>query len=156
MGEQDYERLYPIYRFATDFCKLANIPFSFKVDSGKYETAIIFNELTKKHRRPKSNENWDNVKYPEIMIVPDITSYENMIAIEHEEETGKRRPGARMARKGHGHEGDMPTKRDERRNDLYKKNKFHVLRLWESNVMWRITLAEFLISCYRQKIIDSM
>jgi len=156
MGNQDYHRLSPVYRFATEFCKIANIPFHFKVDSGNYETAIIFNEYTKSYRRPKENERWEDIKYPDVMICPDISCYDAKIVFEYEEETGNRRSGAKMAKKGHGHEGDDPTKKDSRRNEFYKSNGFKLLRIWESNKLWRITVVEFIISCYRQKIIDSM
>lgn len=34
MGHKDYHNLSKIYRFATDYCKLADLQFRFDVDSG--------------------------------------------------------------------------------------------------------------------------
>ena len=154
MGNQDIHRLHPIYRAATDFCRLAELPFSFKVDSGNYETGIVFNIETKSYRKPEPHETWDNVKYPETMVCGDVTSYDHKIIIEIEEETGPRRTGAKLALKGHGHEGDPDTKKDSRRNEYYKMAGFRVLRIWESHckhaVTWKLNLFEFLINCSRE------
>jgi len=152
LGEKDYERLYPIYRASIDFCKLAEIPFTVKIDSGDYETAIQFKDTDDGvfATHPPFSEDWRS--NPEI-ICPDILilfGTEIIGVIEFEEETGPRKTGAHMARKGHGHEGDIDTKRDTRRNDYYTNAKIHCLRIWESNERWRLELFEFLIKTWNQ------
>lgn len=151
MGVQDLEKLYPIYRACTEFCKLTELPFTFKVDSGNYETAIEFQDGF--HIHPPKSKNWDNttILCPDILIL----SCDNIIGvIEFEEETGNRRTGAYLAKKGHGHEGDLDTKRDSRRNELYKITGFRVLRIWEShynhNTIWKLKLFQFLIDCSKE------
>ena len=149
MGNQDLERLYPVYRACVDFSKLADLPYSFKEDSGNYETAIQFQEGLSIH--PPNAKNWDT--NPDI-ICPDILDFEHKIIIEFEEETGNRKSGAHYARKGHGHEGDLSTKRDTRRNEYYEQYAFRVFRLWETtykNENWKIKLFEFLIGCWKNE-----
>lgn len=94
MGNQDLERLYPVYRACVDFSKLADLPYSFKEDSGNYETAIQFQEGLS--IQPPNAKNWDT--NPDI-ICPDILDFENKIIIEFEEETGNRKSGAHYAKK---------------------------------------------------------
>ena len=94
MGNQDLERLYPVYRACVDFSKLADLPYSFKEDSGNYETAIQFKEEHFAH--PPWSEDWQT--NPEILC-PDILEYEHKIIIEFEEETGNRKSGAHYAKK---------------------------------------------------------
>ncbi|MGI9567067.1 MAG: hypothetical protein ACR2LL_08665 [Nitrosopumilus sp.] len=159
MGEQDIERLYPVYRACTDFCKLAELPFRFKEDLGDFETAIGFTEdgdefgnllLTLYH--PPYSKNWNKA---ETIICPDILDYQHKIIIEFEEETGPRKAGEKYARKGHGHEGDLDTKRDSRRNEFYQLAGFKVFRLWEStfkNENWKAKLFEFLIDCWNKSL----
>ena len=138
-----------MYRACVDFSKLADLPYSFKEDSGNYETAIQFKEEHFSH--PPWSEDWDT--NPEILC-PDILEWKNKIIIEFEEETGNRKSGARYARKGHGHEGDLSTKRDTRRNEYYKLAEFRVFQLWEStykNENWKVKLFEFLINCWKNQ-----
>ena len=160
MGEKDYESLSKIYRFATDFCNLADLPFHFKVDSGRRETIIVFNLETGASRQPDPRENYDTLRYPEKDLVPDIADYSHKIIIEYEEETGNKRSGAKLARKGHGHEGDNDGKRDSRRNECYERADFKLLRIWESNFKksntWKIVVTEFLIDCWRKSLNDTM
>ena len=129
MGNKDYPNLSKIYRFATDYCKLADLQFHFDVDSGHYETGIVFNLETGSCRRRIEQESWDDVRYPEIMIVPDVCDFTNKIVLEYEEETGNRKSGDKMAKKGHGHEGDEDGKKDSRRNECYERAGFTVLRI---------------------------
>ena len=149
MGAQDLNRIHPIYRACIDFTKLAELPFTFKVDSGNYETAIQFKG--EYHTHPPWSEDWET--NPEI-ICPDILDYDNKIIIEFEEETGPRRTGAYLARKGHGHEGDLDNKRDTKRTEFY--NDFRVLRIWESqynhSTIWKLKLFQFLIDCSKETI----
>jgi len=150
LGEADIERLYPVYRACTDFCKLAELPFSFQEDTGDYETAIEFKG--EYHSHPPWSEDWKTNPH---IICPDILDYDNKIIIEFEEETGSKRPGARLARKGHAHEGDLDTKRDSKRNEFYKQSGFSVFRLWESTYLtenWKAKLFEFLINCWKKSL----
>lgn len=149
MGYQDLERLYPIYRAITDFCKLADLPYSFKEDLGDYETIIAIDGTN--WYRPNPTENWNTVIGD--VFCPDIIDYFHHIIIEFEEESGPKKPGAHLARKGHGHEGDIDTVRDTKRNELYQNAGFRVFRLWESNFKttnWKIQLFAFLINCAKK------
>lgn len=152
MGLQDLDRINPVYRACTDFCKLAEIPFSFKEDLGTYETIIAINEQGDWYIPDNTSTDWDSVNGK--VFCPDIIDYSNRIIIEFEEESGPKKPGAKLARKGHGHQGDYSTKRDQKRNDAYEAAGFTVYRLWEStfkNENWRVKLFEFLINCYFQR-----
>lgn len=156
MGHQDIERLYPVYRACTDFCKLAELPFSFKEDTGSLDTMIEFIESDEKIEavHPPISKNWEeSKKNGNHLFNPDICDFEHKIIIEYEEETGPKRPGAKMAKKGHGHEGDYDTKRDANRNLYYHEAGFSVFRLWEYNYKnsnWKIQLFDFLIQCWRK------
>ena len=155
MGKRDIETLNKICCFANAFCKLAGLPFRFKEDAGDYETAIVFNEEAKTCRIPESHEDWDKIPYPEALICPDISDYDNRIIFEYEEEGQKKRPGARLTSKGHGPEGDISNKRDTRRNQFYLDNNFYLLRIWESQlkleIIWKIRVIEFILNCYKKK-----
>ena len=154
MGNQDLERLYPVYRACTDFSKLAELPFHFREDTGDYETAIEFKQGLSIH--PPNAKNWDTD--PDI-ICPDILDFEHKIIIEFEEETGNRKSGAHYAKKGHGHSGDLDTKRDSRRNTFYEQYGFRVFRLWESDYKkqnWKVMLFEFLINCTKKPLDKSI
>ena len=151
MGEQDLERLYPIYRACTDFCTIAELPFSFKEDLGDYETIIAINGND--WYRPDPKQDWNSICGE--IFVPDIIDYSNHIIIEFEEETGPRKSGSRLARKGHGHEGDLDTKRDTKRNEYYKQAGFSVFRLWEltyKNENWKAKLFMFLLECWEKSL----
>ena len=153
MGQQDIHNIHPIYRACIDFCKLSELPFTFKVDSGNYETGIVFNIETGSYRRRNSFETWQDITYPEVMVCPDVLDFDHKIIIEFEEETGNRRSGDYLAKKGHGHEGDLDNKRDTKRGEFYKD--FTVFRLWEStykNKNWKLELFEFLIRCSKRPI----
>lgn len=156
MGEQDIERIYPVYRACVDFCKLADLPFSFKEDTGSMDTMIEFVESKDKviAIHPPNSKSWEESKTNGTRLFnPDICDFEHKIIIEFEEETGPKRPGAKMARKGHGHQGDYDTKRDTNRNEYYSQAGFTVFRLWEStykNENWKILLFDFLIQCWKK------
>jgi len=121
-------------------CKENKLPFTFRVDHGTYETAIEFTDDKLYH--PPISANWD--KNP-LIFCPDLLDYHNKIIIEYEEEVGERCSGAKLARKGHHREGDMDTKRDDRRNLYYEYGNFSVLRIYESDILWRKKLEEFLL-----------
>ena len=140
MGEIDIESLMKIYRECVSICKEYHLSYSFRVDHGTYETAIEF--IGSKSYHPPISENWN--QNPEIFC-PDLLDYENKIIIEYEEEVGERRPGAKLARKGHHREGDLDTKQDVRRNSYYNDGAFRVLRIYESDILWQKKLVDFLM-----------
>ncbi len=129
-----------VYRKCVKLCKENSLSFKFTVDHGTFETAIEF--IGSKPYHPPISESWE--QNPTIFC-PDLLDYHNKIIIEYEEEVGNRRPGAKLAQKGHHREGDMDTKRDTRRTRYYRDGKFRVLRIYESDIMWQKKLAEFLL-----------
>ena len=140
MGEVDLENLFKIYYEINFIKKKYNLSCNFKIDEGKYETAIEFTEIRNFH--PPISKDWSNKP---VILCPDLLDYPNKLIIEYEEEVGNRRPGAKLAKKGHHRDGDFDTKRDERRAKYYKKENFRVLRLWESDQLWRAKLKNFLL-----------
>ncbi len=75
----------------------------------------------------------------------DIT---HKLIIEYDEEGQKHLSGARLARKGHGPEGDAPNKRDTDRDSLYRIGGFRVLRFYEADLKeqnWK-KLEKFLVN----------
>jgi len=157
MGQQDIERLHSIYRACVDFCKLADLPFHFKEDTGSFETAIEFvqSPYNPAHAlHPPFSKNWDSnptIICPDILI---LSSSKPVGVVEFEEETGPRKTGDYLARKGHHHEGDLDTKRDSRRKEFYSQAGFRVLRIWESHynhsTIWKLKLFQFLIDCSKE------
>ena len=140
MGQVDIESLFRIYEQIKKITKQHNLDFSFKVDHGTYETAIEF--VGNKSFHPPISENWDSD--PDIFC-PDLLDWHNKIIIEYEEEVGPQRRGAFLAKKGHHREGDMDNKRDTRRGIFYKHRGFHILRIWESDELWKKKLEKFLL-----------
>lgn len=149
MGHKDTVALHKIYDILKEYCEKYKVPYSFKVDDGDYETAIQFKEVAIDEVycvHPPYSEDWES--NPEIKC-PDILDYDNKIIIEYEEEGCKKRPGASLATKGHGFEGDMPTKKDTERNRLYKLCGFHFLRFYETDLKeenWE-KLYDFILQC---------
>ncbi len=141
MGQVDIESLFRIYEQVKKITKHHNLQFSFKVDHGSFETAIEFNEEKSYH--PPISKNWDS--HPNIFC-PDLLDWHNKIIIEYDEEVGSRRKGAFLAKKGHHREGDMDNKRDTKRGNFYKQAGFHILRIWESDELWREKLEKFLVT----------
>jgi len=149
MGVKDIVPLHQVYKKLLELEKNNNWGFSFKVDEGTFETAVVFNEEINIYRRPEFHETWESIKYPESLICPDILDYEHKIILEYEEEGGKKRSGAHLATKGHGREGDIPTKRDSKRNLFYANNNFRFCRIWESQLKsMESKLFHFLADCY--------
>ncbi|MCZ6581605.1 MAG: hypothetical protein O6761_00315 [Thaumarchaeota archaeon] len=141
MGIVDIDSLFRVNDKLKKIIKQHELPFSFKVDAGTYETAIEF--VGSKPYHPPLSQDWST--HP-VIFCPDLLDWENKIIIEFEEEVGNRRPGAKLARKGHNREGDMDNKRDTRRTGYYKHGGFHTLRIWESDNMWESKLETFIIS----------
>ncbi len=149
MGVKDLIQLDAIQQIIKKLEKENNWGYTFKIDFGTYETAIIFNEEVNVYRRPEPKENWTTIEYPESLICPDLSDYKNKILIEYEEEGRKKRSGAHLATKGHGPPGDMPTKRDSKRNLFYANNNFRFCRIWESQFdVMEPKLFHFLADCF--------
>ncbi len=152
MGEVDIVILNDIYREAVKQEIKNNWGFKFKVDDGNFETAIEFVEIAGGtdvilYHPPKAKD-WNDA---DTIQCPDILDFENRIIIEYQEETGKRRKGAYLAKKGHGHPGDLANIRDSRRDSNYSRGGFRVLNIWESdykNESWKKTLWQFLVDCF--------
>ena len=146
MGIQDCDRLIELQNYANSFPG-----FHFKVDLGDYETAIEFKIIVPPLCKtgdsqiisicPPIAKDW--IKNSEIFC-PDLLDYNNKKIIEYEEETGNRRSGARLAKKGHGHPGDLANIRDSRRNSYYENAGFKFLQIWESDKDWMEKINQFL------------
>lgn len=132
MGIKDSDALHKIYEKIKIFCKEKDLPYHFSVDNGDYETAIefFFDESWHSLHPPKS-KNWDS--NPAIFC-PDLLDFNHKRIVEYEEEGQKKLPGARLARKGHGPEGDMLNKRDTRRGEYYRWGGYKVLRFYEADL----------------------
>lgn len=133
MGVKDADALHAIYEKVKAFCKENDLPYSFKVDDGSFETAIEFWALGYYH--PPRSENWEASRADGNEIkCPDLLDITHKLIIEYEEEGQKHLSGARLARKGHGPEGDMPNKRDMDRDRLYRIGGFKLLRFYETDL----------------------
>ena len=141
MGEVDIENLFRIYDHTNFIIKKHSLLFSFKIDHGTYETAIEF--VGNRTFHPPISKNWDS-NYD--ILCPDLLDYHNRVIIEYEEEIGEPQRGAALAKKGHSREGDFDTRRDERRNHYYTQGGFRLLRIWESDKLWREKVEEFLLN----------
>lgn len=141
MGHKDLMSLHRIYEKIKIISIENNLSYHFKVDDGDWETAIEF--IGEKSYHPPLSVDWSN--NPQIFC-PDLLEYENKIIIEYEEEIGNPRPGARLARKGHNREGDLPNKRDSKRNEFYADGNFSCFQIWESDENWEQKLESFLLN----------
>jgi len=151
VGEVDIAILNPIYRECIDITNEYNYPWVFKEDSGSYETMIEFLASLSTIGRavhPPHSENWDAMKRNgSIPICPDIMDYKNKIIIEYEEESTAGKRMGKYGKKGHWAE----SKRDFRRDALYKENGFRFCKIWESERkadMISKKLFHFLADCY--------
>ena len=140
MGQIDIENLFRIYDEVNRLIKHHSLLMHFTIDHGTYETAIEF--IGKKSFHPPISKNWDT--NPDIFC-PDLLDYHNKIIIEYEEEIGEPRTGAKLAKKGHSREGDIDSKRDERRNNFYEQAGFRLIRIWESDEAWQKKLERSLL-----------
>lgn len=136
MGIKDSQALHKIYEKIKEYCKENNLPYSFTVDDGDWETAIeiVIPEDPKEDTitfHPPWSKNWDT--NPNIFC-PDLMDFHHKKIVEYEEEGQKKLSGARLARKGHGPAGDIPNKRDTRRGEYYDSAKFDVLRFYEKDL----------------------
>ncbi len=157
MGLVDYVVLHDIYNETRLLEIKNNWGFKFKVDDGNFETAIEFIEPFSKPGtievyHPPIAIDWNDA---DIIQCPDILDFENKIIIEYQEETGKRRRGAFLAKKGHGHPGDLANIRDSRRDSNYSCGGFRVLNIWESEYndgSWKKKLWIFLCDCFCNRL----
>ena len=142
MGVVDYESLHKIYRTCVDYCKQEKFPFHFKVDSGRYETAIEFWAMGYYH--PPRSKSWEEVKKQGNEIkCPDILEYEHRILLEFEEEPQPGKKMGRLGKKGHIAE----SKHDSHRDMLYRIAGFRVLKIWENELKsnkYKTKLYQFL------------
>jgi len=145
MGHVDLESLFKIYYEVNSIKKRCNLNYDFKIDVGNYETAIEF--IEKKPYHPPLSKDWSNP----VIFCPDLLDWHNKIIIEYEEEIGDRRPGAKLAIKGHNREGDIDNKRDSNRTTYYLSGGFHTLRIWESDVLWKEKLEKFLLGIHEHQ-----
>lgn len=123
MGEVDIENLHRVYRICVEYGKIIGI-FHFKVDDGSFETALEFDENNVYH--PPKSKNWSNNP---VILCPDILDFEKKLIIEYEEESDAGKRMGKIGKKGHWEE----SKRDNRRDLLYKKHGFKILKIWESD-----------------------
>lgn len=144
MGEVDYGDLHKIYRKCVDYCIQENLPYKFKVDSGKWETAIEFWALGYFH--PPQSKSWEECKSKGNEIkCPDLLDYHNKLIIELEEEPQPGHKGGKLGKKGHTAESN----KDEHRDPLYRLAGFKLLKIWETdfkNGSWTNLLESFLDS----------
>jgi hypothetical protein len=154
MSVPDYDQKYRIYRYATDFCNISEFQYHFVNDAGDRETAIIFNRETGECKKPTILTLIEDLGPDEMYEVPDICDYRHKIVFEYEEETGPRKPGAHMARKGHGHDGDEYTKNDAEKYENYEAAGIRYCRIWEEELhngnVWKVKIAKFLIRCWQE------
>lgn len=141
MGHIDIGNLFKILYEINRIKKKHNLNFHFKVDEGDWETAIEF--IGDKTYHPPISKDWSN--HPDIFC-PDLLDYEHKIIIEYEEEIGNRKPGAKLAKKGHNRRGDLPNKRDFRRKQFYDDANFICFQIWESDEDWESNLEKLLIA----------
>ncbi len=163
MGEADIMRIYPIYRIVVNQCNEFGWPYQFKEDLGTYETAFlakivdeISNEFESKESivvsLPDDYHSWNETKKDGWTLQePDICDFSYRIIIEYEEETGPKKSGAKYAKKGHHHPGDLSTLRDTKRDKNY--SGFKLCKIWESEPMHviEIKLHYFLADCYTNR-----
>lgn len=141
MGHKDLMSLHRIYERIKIICRENHLSYNFKVDDGSWETAIEF--IGERSYHPPISVDWSN--NPQIFC-PDLLDYENKIIIEFEEEIGPPRIGAKLAIKGHNHKGDLPNKRDFKRNEYYKDGNYTLFQIWKSDERWAQKLEKLLIT----------
>lgn len=141
MGHKDLMSLHRIYEKIKIICKENSLSYNFKVDDGDWETAIEF--IGEKSYHPPISVDWSN--NPQIFC-PDLLDYESKIIIEFEEEIGNPQTGAKLATKGHNREGDLPNKRDTRREEFYNDGNYIMFQIWESDENWEQKLERLLIA----------
>jgi len=159
MGEADIMRINPIYKIVTAQCKQYGWPYQFKEDLGTYETAFLAKVIEDINNTdptdnvvvslPDDYISWKETKKDGWTLQePDIWDFNYRIIIEYEEETGPKKPGAKYAKKAHGHPGDPTGTRDIKRDKNY--SGFRFCKIWESEPMdvVKVKLHYFLADCY--------
>lgn len=151
MGEIDIAALHKIYEKIKSYCKEYNLPYTFKVDDGSFETAIEFTSIGYHH--PPKSQSWDESKKNGNEIkCPDLLDFKNKIIIELEEEPKPGKKMGKLGKKGHTEESD----KDYHRDMLYRISGFKILKIWETNFinsnLWEQQLLEFLLAVKELKI----
>ena len=152
MGTADLMRIFPIVQEARRLEKKYNWGYEFHWDQGTFETAIVFKE-NGTWERPTFIQSWAEVRAKNLdLFCPDIIDFQKKIIIEFEEESLPMK-GPKIRKKGHWEE----SKRDSRRDKFYKKGKFSVLKIWESEYQsadneWGRKLDSFLVGCFTRRI----
>jgi len=146
MGEVDVEILHDILETTKTLEKENNWGFKFRTDNGKFETAIEFTAIGY-HHPPKSNS-WEEAKSEQNEIkCPDLLDFHNRIILEYEEEEGRPKSGAYLAKKGHNELSDS----DQHRDHLYRIGGFRYFKIWESaykDGSYKKKLWKFLCDCF--------
>lgn len=140
LGERDVESINKIYSFCNNFCRILELKFNFKEDSGQLENAIIFDEYGNV-TKPLPTKGWGFYKKQKI-LVPDILDYNNKIIIEFEETWKKK--GKQTLK---GHDPDGLDRRTSDRDFYYELGNFHVLKIfdYDSTPIWKRKIATFLL-----------
>lgn len=141
MGIKDLVPLHAIYDEIKSLEKEFKWGFDFKVDNGSFETAIEFRDAWKNHQEeyiqcwhPPMSRSWDEAKESGTVIrCPDLLDWHHKLIIEYEEAPGPRRSGAKLAKKGHGLEGDLTNDRDKWRDTYYRLTGFTILKIYQLN-----------------------
>jgi hypothetical protein len=157
MSVPDRDRKDRVYQYVKDLCNLNELQYAWTVDWGDRETAIIFDRETGQYRFPNRLETQEGIRYPEMWEVPDlcVKRADPPLVIEIEEETGPRKTGARMADKGHGHDGDLPGKNDAEKYENYDAAGIRYCRVWETELntgnVWKMKLNRFILDCANEE-----
>lgn len=122
LGQVDIEILMKI----NEEIKKLHTNYTFKVDHGSFETAIEFTPIGYHH--PPKATSWIDLNGNEIKC-PDLLDWEHRRIIEYEEESKPGKKGGKLGKKGHYAE----SRRDSRRDQLYRISGFKVLKIWESD-----------------------
>jgi len=153
MGQKDIATLNKIYITCNRICKLFELPFQFKEDTGSFETAIGISQ-TGFTERPLQDARWSDYKGQMSLFCPDILDFINKIIIEYEETPGKPRHGAKHAKKGHDPDG--MDKRTANRDLYYNLANFRVLKIFDYEMddepKWIMKVVDFLIICSAKQV----
>lgn len=139
MGHQDLERLIEVGKFANSF---PGYSWTIDIDT-KTTKKLLINEYG---GYLYGHYSWNYVKelrlkFPKLnfqQYVPDLIDIKNKKIIEYQEEPGPRRPGAKLARKGHDEFSDSD------KDLFYGLAGFNQLKIWESEKDWMELIEQFL------------
>lgn len=141
MGHQDITSLHKIYRYILHLNKENGWNFSFKVDSGSFETRIDISEDGKCFR---GNNQLPLIGYS--MYCPDLLDFSRKLIVEYEESSDKQ-TGYFHAKKSHKGHSDYCNTRDTERDAFYNIAGFKLLKIWDHELKddtWMLKLDSFL------------